>query len=401
MSTPKRRARRKRRHTVLRAVLGTAFTLALVTALSVTFLYRQLESNLGEFANEEEQFDYERPEQVADGEPLDILLVGSDKEDEGGRRSDTTILMHVSADRDFAYGISLPRDALVDRPDCVDDNSETVPGEEMVMFNTAYSAGGAICTVKTLETLTDVPIDAVVEMDFEGFERMVDAIDGVEICVPNEIEDEQYNISLPEGTYNATGEQALDYVRERHQGSPNGDLGRIKRQQAFLASMVNKVVSADTLTNPNRVSGFLQAVTGSMTISSEYRSLAKLGNLGLQLNGIGLDQITFITVPNEEYAPDPNRLVWTEEADDLWELVRTDQPLTGEFLGEAITATDSTGTIAPGGSGTAAPSTTAPPSSSATSEPTDTDSATSEPTDSDPAEALTPEEIAEQNGLCA
>lgn len=397
---PKRRARRKRRHTVLRVVLATSFVLALVTAMSVAYLYRQFDSNIRTIEGADEILGGDRPDKVTtgDGEPINVLLVGSDKEDGGTRRSDTTILMHLSGNRDFAYGISLPRDALVDRPDCTDpETRETIPGESLSMFNDAYAYGGPLCTQKTVEQLTDVHIDTVIEMDFEGFEAMVDAVDGVEVCLTEPIRANRYNKALDkEGTFTATGEEALIYVRERHQLSTNGDVGRMKRQQAFLASLANKVISAETLTSPGRVVSFLDAVTSSVTITDEdYANLGSLADLGAEFNGIGLDNIQFITVPNAEYEPNPNRLVWTDEAADLWELVRDDQPLTSEFLEGALTAEEEGGSIASSDAAGTAPSS---PSSSSTS-PSET--ASTEAADEDPAAGLTPEEIAEQNGLCS
>ncbi|MDT9594069.1 LCP family protein [Nocardioides zeae] len=398
---PKRRARRKRRHTVLRAVLATTLTLVIVTGMAVTFLFRQLSDNITGLDNVDEILG-DRPDKItAADEPhdaLNILLIGSDKEDGGKSRSDTTIILHLSANREFAYGVSLPRDAIVDRPDCRDSDLETIPGADEVMFNTAYSEGGPLCTQETVEELTGIYVDAVVEMDFGGFEDMVDAIGGVEVCLTEPIEESRYNKALPKsGTFTADGEEALIYVRERHQLSINGDIGRMKRQQAFLASLANKVVSAETLTSPTAVYDFLDATTRSMTITEEYASVGRLADLGLQFNGIGVDNIQFITVPNEEWEVDPNRLIWTEDADDLWELIRTDQPLSGEFLEGAITAEESGGSISTGdASGTPETSTT----DDATTDPTD-DGTEDEATDENPVEGLTPEDVARQNGLCS
>ncbi|MDQ1106693.1 LCP family protein required for cell wall assembly [Nocardioides zeae] len=399
-AAPKRRARSKRRHTVATVITATAAILCMVTALGVAFTVRQFDNGINTFGNEAEALG-DRPDKVdADTpeEPLNILLVGSDANNpDNGARSDTTIIMHLSGDRDFAYGVSLPRDALVDRPECLAPDGTDVPGEKMVMFNTAYSEGGALCTQKTVESLTDIRIDATIEMDFGGFEDMVDAINGVEICLTEPIRASRYNKALPkEGTFTANGEEALIYVRERHQLSINGDVGRMKRQQAFLASMANKVVSAETLTNPVRVRNFVTAVRDSMTITEEYGSIQKLADIAVGFNGIGLDNINFLTVPNEEYSEDRNRLVWTDEADDLWTLIREDKPLTSEFLTGAIGAEESGGSVNTG-EPTASPtdpgSTTTAPS---TTDPTDT------ATDSDPTddEEFNAEEFAADNGLC-
>ena len=99
-------------------------------------------------------------------------------------------------------------------------------------------------------------------IDFAGFKDMVNAINGVTVCVPNKVDDEIGKIHLPEGTYKVNGAQALDYVRVRHGlGAPNGDIGRMKRQQAFIAAMVEKVVAKGTLANPVRLYRFLDAAT--------------------------------------------------------------------------------------------------------------------------------------------
>ena len=83
---------------------------------------------------------------------------------------------------------------------------------------------------------------------------MVNAINGVKVCVPEEVNDNIGHIHLPAGTYKVNGNQALDYVRVRHDlGAPTGDIGRMKRQQAFIAAMIEKVVSAGTLANPVRL----------------------------------------------------------------------------------------------------------------------------------------------------
>src|SRR4028118_1309508 len=118
------------------------------------------------------------------------------------------------------------------------------------MFNEAYAVGGPGCTQRTVEQLTGIRLDHFVVVDFAGFRQMVDALGGVPVCLPNEVNDEVGRIYLPAGSYEATGQQALDYVRVRYEISENGDIGRMRRQQVFLAAMVNKAVSAGTLTNP-------------------------------------------------------------------------------------------------------------------------------------------------------
>ncbi|WP_460795185.1 LCP family protein [Nocardioides pacificus] len=373
---------------------STVLVLSLITGLAVVYAWRHLEGNLETISDDGILTD--RPDKVeVEGpkEPLNILVMGSDsREGEnnidgltgGGERSDTTILMHVSADRETAYGVSLPRDAIVDRPECKVRGSDPVPAEDGVMFNTAFSEGGPLCTVQMMETLTDIRIDHYVVVDFNGFKDMVDAVDGVEVCIPKTVDDPEHDIYLEAGTREISGREALNYVRERTQLSANSDIGRMKRQQAFIASMINKVVSADTLSRPDRLFKFLDAATKSIMLDEDLASLTKLADLGMQFKNTGLDKIKFITVPWEFYEPDPNRLVWTEDAELLWDKIRKDQPLGNKLSDGVISAAKPPGQDGPSGS----------PDDEATDGPTGDPDGDTSADDLAEAEAL-------ENGLCA
>ena len=290
---------------------------------------------------------------------------GIDGESQSGERSDTTILVHVSADRKTVYGVSLPRDAMVTRPKCTSDVG-TVPAADPIIFNDAFSLGGPKCTAEQVESLTGIYIDHYVTMDFNGFKEMVDAVHGVSVCIPEDIDDSEHGITFEAGTQELDGDKALDYVRERS-STPNADIGRMKRQQAFLASMINKVVSAGTLTRPSRVFNFLEAATGSITTDPDLSSLSSLVHLAWEFRRTDLDNITFITVPFEAYPEDPNRLIWSDSAKGLWQVILQDQPLPRRYKEEAISADKPPGTPTTAPSGTPASPTTEP-SAPATSE---------------------------------
>lgn len=336
-----------------RVALVAVVALALVATAGGFLFWRHLEGNLTVRDYEELLTDRPTNEEVeGPREPLDVLIIGSDtregegnaidREDDSGQRADTTILLHLSADRTRAYGASLPRDALVTRPDCIAEDGSTIPGAERVMFNSAFSVGGAACTIQTVEQLTGVRIEHHVELDFAGFKTMVDALGGVEVCIPREVNDPDKGIFLKAGVQELDGDAALDYVRERSKLSVNADIGRMRRQQAFIASMANKIVSADMLVRPDRLVRFLNAATSSLTIDEALGGVWDLAALGRQFSGIGLENITFVTVPFVE-APEFGRLELTEEAETLWALMRADEPL-GDFGGEdQITAADRPG----------------------------------------------------------
>jgi LCP family protein required for cell wall assembly len=345
------------RRTVLRVIIVSQLCLALLTAVGVVFAYERLNGNIGDGLDIDHNV--EPPDHEGERGPLNVLVMGSDsREGEGndlesdgatGERSDTTILIHVSADRKSAFGVSLPRDALVDRPTCRVDG-EKVPGEKLAMFNTAFALGGAQCTIQTVESLTGIYIDHFVTIDFNGFKDMVDAVGGVEVCIPKDVDDEEHNIHFDAGTQELTGQDALNYVRERYVLSVTGDIGRMKRQQAFIASMVNKVMSAGTLSRPDRVYSFLEAATDSIAVDEDLDSMGALVDLATQFQDTGLAHIKFITVPIAEYEPDPNRLVWTPKAEELWERIRDDRPLGEDFSDDSLSADDPVGTPTGGAS---------------------------------------------------
>ena len=388
-AAPKRRGKPKHRHTVLRVITSTLVALAMVTGLSVVYLYRHFNSNI-DSRDITAALGDDRPEKewTGNGEPLNVLVLGSDTRDgegnqidgeSGGGVSDTTILLHVSGDRTRAYGISIPRDSIVDRPTCGEDDE--IPGGTGAMWNEAFAYGGAACTIRQFEATTDIRIDHFIEVDFNGFKGMVDAIDGVPVCLPQAIDDPEHNIPLEAGERELKGNEALSYVRVRYKVGDGSDIGRTKRQQEFIASMINKVVSAGTLTRLDRVIGFLDAATKSLSTDKGIGTTAKMGRLAMQLQNIGMDKIQFITIPNAYFPQDSDyggRVYWTERADQVGAKIRQDKPLTKDLTTDSIRASGA-------------------PGAQETDKPTPTPGATNKPTPQEEAEA----EARLAVGLCA
>ncbi|HEX5088346.1 MAG TPA: LCP family protein [Nocardioides sp.] len=330
----KRRGRTRRTHTVAKVLLATLLTLGMVSGLSVAFLYRHLNGNLnvvdvtGQLTDRPEKVHIDAPKQ-----PINILVMGSDSRDcngckidgESGGGSDTTILFHLSADRQSAYGVSIPRDSLVDRPECETKDGDTIAGGTNVMWNAAYSLGGPACTIQQFEQTTGIKIDNYVVVDFGSFQQMVDAVDGVEVCVPEDIDSSEYGITIPAGTRTLDGKEALAYVRVRHGVGDGSDIGRIKRQQAFIGALVAKVLSSGTLTRFDRLVRFLNAATKSLT--TDIPNIKDMALVGLQFKHIGLKRIRFITVPFVYSTAQPGRVEWTSDAQTLWDRIKYDKPL--------------------------------------------------------------------------
>ncbi len=343
-----------RRHPVVRAVAVSTVMVLLALGCSGYLVYRHLEGNVT-VSDAFDQITEPRPDrEVVEGpaEPLNVLVLGNDSR-EGQKAvagstpglSDTTILLHLSADRSRAYGISVPRDLMVERPACTDKHTgEALPAEKSVQWNEAFALGGESCTIQQFEKMTGVRVDHFVVVDFQGFKDMVDALDGVPVCLPEEVNDPIGRIYLPAGSYTVKGSQALDYVRVRHSigTTDTGDIGRMKRQQTFLAAMANKALSAGTLFNPKRLYDFLNAATKSLTTDPGLRKLTTMGSLANEVKGIGLDRVQFLSMPFETYEPDPNRLQAAPGARRLWRLVRQDEKLPPAFTADSAKASDKT-----------------------------------------------------------
>ena len=342
---PVRTGKAKRRHRVLRVIVISVVVLALVVGVSTVFLVRRLNGNIetGSF----DQFGPGRPERQykGNGKPLNILVMGDDTRDgegngidgEGGGGSDTTILVHLSADRERAYAVSIPRDSIVDRPSC--NNGESAAAHD-VMWNAAFNVGGEACTGDQFEQTTDILLDHYVVIDFNGFGEMVDAVEGVPVCVPEDIVDEPRQIFVPKGNPSVlTGDEALDYVRARYVGEriEQNDISRIRRQQEFIGALVRKVKSAGTLTRPDRVVRFLDAATKSLRTDEALGSVTAIAKIALQLENIGLDKVQFVTLPTEYFASDSEfrgKVYWTPQADKIWDLLNEDKELPATLIGD-------------------------------------------------------------------
>ncbi|MEW1684286.1 LCP family protein [Streptomyces sp. NPDC093594] len=347
-------ARRRRRRWVWGT--GIAVSLALVGAAAAGWaVYMKLEGNITPdeaAAAELARYEKDRPTALVK-DALNLLLIGSDSRagaengryghDPGTERSDTVILLHLSAGRQSATAVSIPRDLMVDVPDCRrPDGSRSAP--MFAQFNAAFEVGGSACTVRTVEKLTDIRVDHHVVVDFEGFKDMVDAVDGVEVCLREPIDDKDADLRLPAGRVTLDGEQALGYVRARKTLGDGSDTGRIERQQRFLGALVNKVRSNGVLLNPVKLYPLLDAATSSLTTDPGLASLRGLYELVRGVRDIPTEGVRFLTVPRESYAGDVNRDQLAQPAaGELFERLRKDEPVSVNTHGEQKATQKETG----------------------------------------------------------
>jgi hypothetical protein len=117
-------------------------------------------------------------------------------------------------------------------------------------------------------------------------------------------------------------------VRVRKSLGDGSDLGRIKRQQAFLSSVVQEATSSSLLKRPDKLYRFLMTTSSAMSVDSGL-NVGAMKDLALSLKNVGLENVKLVTVPNEPYPLNPNRVQWTPAADQLWAAIRDDAPLPG------------------------------------------------------------------------
>lgn len=321
--------------------IAAALVLALsLTGVGIEIASSRLEGNITAVDISTTTGREHAPVQIVDDEgnyqAINVLLMGSDSR-EGqtnkkygdpdlytGERSDTTILLHLSADRSFATAVSIPRDTWVMLPECAVDG-ETVGAFE-AKFNTAFEIGGPGCTVKLVEQMTGLTIDNFAVIDFDGFKNVVDALGGVEVCLTEPASDPASDLELPAGTSVVDGEQALSFVRARKTLSDGSDLSRIKRQQAFLSSMIREASSTGLLLNPVKLYSTLDAATSGLTTDPGLAEIDVLRDLALSVRGMAPGDIAFLTMPWVERGDGENVLMDEAAAAPLWQSIADDVP---------------------------------------------------------------------------
>ncbi|MFI5689234.1 LCP family protein [Streptomyces sp. NPDC051636] len=278
------------------------------------------------------------------GHGMNVLLVGTDgrdKIDERARRkyrlggepchcTDTIMIVHISQDRERASVVSLPRDSYAEAPAHVAETTGQRHAAHPLKLNAAYAEGGPQLTVRTVENMTHVKIDHYLEVDFTSFMKTVDVLGGVRVCTPLPLKDSFTGLDLPAGTHMLGDGQALQYVRARHVDGAS-DLGRMKRQQRFLAALVERATTSGVLLNPMRFRDVTRAVLGSVRADKGFGT-DELLDLGRAMRDFSPASSEFATVPIGQMAYQVkgigSTLKWDgPKAEQLFQSLRDDRPL--------------------------------------------------------------------------
>ncbi|MBC2873561.1 MULTISPECIES: LCP family protein [Streptomyces] len=336
---------------------GASLALLILLLAAAGWTYLRLDGNLGVF--DADGIARDRPGSAAGD---NVLVIGSDSRAGGNRdlgggtgrvgRSDTAFLLHVYGDGERAAVVSIPRDTLVEIPPCRLPDGSWTAARDRAMFNSAFSVGGTAegnpaCTQNTVERLTGLRVDHTVVVDFAGFAALTDAVGGVEVCMPQDVYEgdldpnrgSRGDLLFTKGRQTVSGRKALDYVRVRHGLGDGSDIGRIRRQQAFVAALIKKVRSRGL--DPTALLPLADAATKSLTVDPGLGSVEKLVSFARSLKGIDQGDITFVTMP-WRYEGDRVAVV-QPEADALWAALREDRAVAGGGSGGSAGDTKGSG----------------------------------------------------------
>lgn len=294
---------------------------------------------------------------------IDILLIGQDTREGDGNtsiggsgdsvaglhNSDTTMVLQIAADRTSVNLVSIPRDSMVDVPSCQTTNGE-IPAQYYVRFNSifanAYSYGGdlasaASCTMSAVNALTGMDIQNFMVVDFGGLVTMIDAIGGVDICIPVYTYDQTTKLDLDRGMHHLDGTQATQYARMRKgTGTDGSDVMRTTRQQYLIKQIVNTAIAKNLLTQSGQLYQLAKSALQSVQMSEGLADTVTLAGLAMSMKDLDTSRIYSQTVPVAADPLNPEAtVVWADSAEDVWSKMRNHEPLVDEP--QDATGTDS------------------------------------------------------------
>ncbi|MDS1272586.1 LCP family protein [Lipingzhangella sp. LS1_29] len=301
----------------IKALSVTVTALIITGALVAYGMYWQVYGNINQSAVED---DILGPRPATDGESRNVLIIGSDERTgenaqygrAEGARANVIILAHFHPDQDSAVLVSFPRDSVVQMPSC--EPWEDFSGSDAYVgpINEALGNGGPPCVWRTIEQLTDIHVDHFVKMDMVGFRDIVDAVDGVPMCLPEPLSDERAQLDLPAGDQVLDGEDALAFVRARYNIGDGTDVGRVQRQQMFIGALAQEMMSREVLGNPQRTMDMLGAVTDALE-TDDGLSVDVMAGMAYDMRDADLGDIRFYTVPWEWSQTHEHRVEWIED----------------------------------------------------------------------------------------
>ena len=329
-AAPKRRREPSRRRKLARRTLIGLGVFVLVLGIGAAGAIWKLQGNIDTAELGDSVVKDDTPKGA-----MNILFIGSDSRDlgtneygkgTGSQRSDALMLVHFSRGNTRIDAVQIPRDTVLDLPACKNTGSGAFAGGTNQMINAALD-GGPACSVKAVETISNVRIDHFVQLDFEGFASMVDALGGVKVCLDEPLVDPLAKLKLPAGEQKIPGKDALALARTRHAVGDGSDIGRLGHQQVVMSSIIEQARSTSVLTRPDKLFRFVNALTKSITVDEGISSIPELTGLAKRARAVPDSGITFVTMPNGAAPFDSNRVVKTDDADTIFTAIKKDREM--------------------------------------------------------------------------
>jgi LCP family protein required for cell wall assembly len=304
-----------------------AVLLALVLAagsLTVYMKYREVWDSINH-VNVSGDLRGKRP--PADPNAMNILLIGSDsRSGENGKiggndgidgaRSDTVMLLHIAPGAHQVVVISIPRDSVVPILGCTPEAGapgQTAQPGQVEQINSTFAYGGPGCLWEAVEQTTGIHIDDFIELTFVGFEKAIDALGGVNVCLPAAVDDPMSRLDLSAGRHHIYGSQALAFWRTREDIGMGDDPQRIQRDQFLMAAMVQGIEHSGLLGSPGKMLSVIDALTRNRNITfDDSLTPGRLLQLAEDLHGITSSSVQFVTVPWTAYVNNSNWVQWLQ-----------------------------------------------------------------------------------------
>jgi len=364
--------------TLLR-LLGIALAVVVVAALGVVgFVVADLAKRVGEDAvTLEDAPEVAPPSLGAYPGAFSILLIGTDEcgpvskqrlgarcESEDGILNDINLLVHVSAEPRKVTVVSLPRDLVVEVPECTKEDGTTASALSRAAINTVFRHGGLSCVAKTVTDLSGVPIGFAAKLSFDGVMEITDAIGGVEICIgENGLHDRETGLDWGPGPRTVSGYEALQFIRVRKSIGDGSDLARISNQQQYMSRLARTVLSSETLTDIPKLVRLASTVASNVDPSDTLADPRRMAQLALALKDVPFEDFVFLQYPTLDDPSDSSRVIPNEEAaQPMWDAILAGRSM--EITGKASNhggAVAETPSPAPSPSASATPSASAPP----------------------------------------
>jgi LCP family protein required for cell wall assembly len=309
------RVGRRNPSSLILATLATVVALVLAGgSLAAYAKYRSVWDGINRI---DVQADLAHKRPPVDPNAQNILVIGSDsrsgrngnlggRADVGGARSDTIMLLHIAPGAHQVAVLSIPRDSVVPILNCTAENGTTgqtaQPSGEIEQINATFAYGGPGCLWDTIEQTTGIHINNFVELNFLGFVKVINALHGVTVCLPQAVHDPVSRLNLTAGKHHIDGKQALAFWRTREGLGLGDDPQRIQRDQFLMASLLQGIERSSLLKSPSTMLSVIDTLTSHhyVTTDSGLSPTAML-RLGQALRGVSAEHVQFVTVPWNTY----------------------------------------------------------------------------------------------------